>query len=78
MVAILGMIASSGCAYVQQAAFKSAEAAEAYCVNNSPTGRELVRQSLAPALNEKDMAVGLRCPGEDEMFITGDPKTVVQ
>ncbi len=74
---ILGSLLSSGCAYVQQAAFKSAEAAESYCKSNSPTGRELVRQSLAPAMNEKDIAICLRCPGEDQTICTGDPKTIV-
>lgn len=68
---------SSGCAYVQKAAFKSADAAEAYCESNTATGRELVRNELAPAMAEKDMAFGLRCPGDDKMFVVGDPKQVV-
>ncbi len=76
IIVILGMTLSS-CAYVQKAAFKSAEAAESYCANNTAMGREIVRQQLAPALVEKDIAMGLRCPGDDEMFIVGDPKTIV-
>ncbi len=76
IIVILGMTLSS-CAYIQKAAFKSAEAAESYCENNTAMGRELVRQQLAPALVEKDIAMGLRCPGDDEMFIVGDPKTIV-
>lgn len=71
------LLASSGCAYVQKAAYKSAEAAEAYCASNTVLGREAVRAELEPALEEKDMALGLRCPGEKEMHIMGDPKTVV-
>ncbi len=71
------MIVSSGCAYVQKAAFKSAEAAEAYCAGNTELGREAVRATLKPALDEKDMAMGLRCPGEESMHIIGDPKVVV-
>ncbi len=71
------MTLSSGCAYVQKAAFASADAAEAYCQSNTATGRALVRQQLAPAMAEKDMAIGLRCPGDDKMFVSGDPKEVV-
>ncbi len=77
MVVLSLTLLNSGCAYVQKAAFKSAEAAQSYCENNAAMGRELVRQQLAPALVEKDIAMGLRCPGDDEMFIVGDPKTIV-
>lgn len=76
-ILVLGMTLSSGCAYVQQAAYKSAEAAEAYCENNTELGRQAIRDTLKPAFEEKDMALGLRCPGEDSMRVVGDPKTVV-
>ena len=75
-VVLLGTL-SSGCSYLTQAAYKSADAAEAYCENNTELGREAVRATLKPALDEKDMAMGLRCPGEDSMHIIGDPKVVV-
>lgn len=68
---------SSGCAYITEAAYKSADAAEAYCKNNTELGREAVRATLKPAFVEKDMALGLRCPGEDSMRVVGDPKVVV-
>lgn len=77
LIITLILTASSGCAYIQKAAFKSADAAEAYCESNTTTGRELVRQQIAPAMAEKDMAFGLRCPGDDKMFVVGDPKQVV-
>ena len=77
IMVVMSLMILSSCDYVQQAAFKSAEAAESYCKSNSPTGRELVRQSLAPAMNEKDIAICLRCPGEDQTICTGDPKTIV-
>jgi hypothetical protein len=77
LITTLILTVSSGCAYIQKAAFASADAAEAYCESNTATGRELVRQQIAPAMAEKDMAFGLRCPGDDKMFISGDPKTVV-
>jgi len=71
-------ILSSGCAQLQAAAYKSADAAAAYCVNNTAAGRVLVRQGLEPAYREADMAICLRCPGEAETFCTGDPKTIAQ
>lgn len=74
---ILGSLLSSGCAQLQAAAYKSAEAAEAYCGSNTVMGRELVREGLLPAYEEKDMAICLRCPGEENTYCTGDPKTVV-
>ena len=75
---ILGsLLLNSGCAQLQAAAYKSAEAAEAYCGSNTVTGRELVREGLAPAYNDADMAICLRCPGEEKTYCTGDPKTVV-
>jgi len=75
---ILGsLLLNSGCAQLQAAAYKSAEAAEAYCGSNTVTGRELVREGLEPAYEEKDMAICLRCPGEEKTYCTGDPKTVV-
>jgi len=77
IMVVMSLMILSSCAYVQKAAFKSAEAAQSYCENNTAMGRELVRQQLAPALVEKDIAMGLRCPGDDEMFIVGDPKTIV-
>ena len=68
---------SSGCSYLTQAAYKSADAAEAYCENNTALGREAIRATLAPAFIEKDMALGLRCPGEESTRFVGDPKVVV-
>ena len=72
---IVGTLTS--CAYIEKAAFASADAAEAYCKSNTATGRELVRQQLAAPMAEKDMAIGLRCPGDEKMFVSGDPKEVV-
>ena len=69
---------SSGCAQIQAAAYKSADAAAAYCVNNTASGRVLVREGLEPAYREKDMAICLRCPGEEQTFCTGDPKVIAQ
>lgn len=66
----------SSCAQIQTAAYKSADAAAAYCTNNTAAGRVVVRQGLEPAYKEKDMAICLRCPGEDTTFCTGDPKTI--
>lgn len=74
---VLLMTLSSGCSYLTQAAYKSAEAAESYCKNNTELGRQAVRDTLKPAFVEKDMAMGLRCPGEDSMRIIGDPKVLV-
>lgn len=75
LIAVIAM--SSGCAQLQQGAYKSAEAAETYCKNNPDLGRQAVRATLEPALVEKDIALGLRCPGETSMHIMGDPKTIV-
>lgn len=69
---------SSGCAYIEKGAYKSAEAAEAYCASNTATGREVVREALRPAAEEKDLAICLRCPGDSKTFCAGDPKTIVQ
>jgi hypothetical protein len=68
---------SSSCAYVEKAAFKSVDAAVAYCEANTPQGRAAVREQIAPAAKAADVAVGLRCPGDDKMYVIGDPKTVV-
>jgi hypothetical protein len=68
---------SSGCSYLTEAAYKSADAAEAYCENNTELGRQAIRDTLKPAFVEKDMALGLRCPGEESMRVIGDPKVMV-
>lgn len=65
----------SSCAYVQKAAFKSADAAVAYCENSTALSRSVVQDQLLPAATEKDIAVCLRCPGDTVTHCTGDTKS---
>jgi len=74
LILIVGL--SSGCAYIEKAAYKSVDAAAAYCEANTPTGRKVVREQITPAAKEKDMAICLRCPGDDKTYCAGDAKAL--
>jgi len=52
------------------------DAAAAYCEANTPTGRKVVREQITPAAKEKDMAICLRCPGDDKTYCAGDAKAL--
>ncbi len=70
---------SSGCAQIQAAAYKSADAAAAYCVNNTASGRVLVREGLEPAYREKDMAsVAEKCLKRNSNLLITTEKDAVR
>lgn len=77
LLLLLSVGLSSGCAYIEKGAYKSVDAGVAYCEANTPSGRKVVRDTLRKPAEEKDIAIGLRCPGDDKMYVVGDPKQVV-
>ena len=66
----------SSCAQLGMIADNSADAIVSYCESNSKVGRELLRATLTPAAREEDIAICLRCPGEEVTYCVGDSKTI--
>ena len=67
------LVSVSGCATYETAANAAVDRA---CSPTGQTAREAFKAARRPSYLERDQALCLRCPGEDALQCTGDPKAL--
>lgn len=67
------LIVAAGCATYEQVADAAAEKG---CSPEGQTARSAYRAARDSVYRAKDRAICMRCPGEEALKCTGDPKTL--